>query len=142
MIDGLSGVLTFREAPDYETKVDANQDGIYEVTVELSDGTLADTQAISVTVTRLTPVDLLEKLKSDMNELIYEGKISSSTASGLLRTIDKTIIKINTGDTAGAVKLLSSLKTTINRQTPRKISSADSINLVTQIDLVVNRLMN
>lgn len=50
-IDPNSGVLTFAVAPDYESPVDANMDNVYEVTVAASDGSLADTQAISVTVT-------------------------------------------------------------------------------------------
>lgn len=136
-IDSSSGVLTFKVAPDYETKTDANIDGIYEVTVQVSDGTLTDTQDISVTVTILTPVDLLNDLISDIYDLQSGGSISKSTANGLVRTIDKAIVKINAGDNAGAIKLLNSLKTTINRQIPRKIPSGD---LVDQINLVIGRL--
>ena len=139
-VDSLTGVLTFKAAPDFETKVDANVDGIYEVTVEVSDGNLTDTQSINVTVTQLTAVDLLNILKSDISTLLTEGHISRSTANGLNRTIDKAISKINTGDAAGAIKLLNSLKTTINRQTPGKIASSDSANIVAQIDLVILRL--
>ncbi len=47
-----SGVLTFNTAPNFETPMDANLDGVYEVTVQVDDGNLGlDTQAISVTVT-------------------------------------------------------------------------------------------
>src|ERR671922_211181 len=46
-----SGVLTFVTAPNYEAPTDANGDNVYEVTVKASDGSLFDTQAISVTVT-------------------------------------------------------------------------------------------
>ena len=47
-----TGVLTFTSAPDFETVTDANTDGVYEVTVEVSDGNGgSDSQAISVTVT-------------------------------------------------------------------------------------------
>lgn len=52
-IDPNSGVLTFAEAPDYEAPVDANTDNVYEVTVAASDGSLVDTQAISVTATNV-----------------------------------------------------------------------------------------
>ena len=136
-IDSSSGVLTFKVAPDFETKVDFDADGTYKVTVEVSDGTLTDTQDISVTVTILTPVDLLNNLISDIYDLQSGGSISKSTANGLVRTIDKAIVKINAGDNAGAIKLLNSLKTTINRQIPRKIPSGD---LVDQINLVIGRL--
>ena len=49
-IDSNTGALTFLAAPDYETPADANGDNVYEVTVQVSDGALTDTQAISVTV--------------------------------------------------------------------------------------------
>ena len=136
-MDPSSGALTFKAAPDFETKSDNNADGIYEVTVEVSDGTLTDTQAIRITVTLLTPLDLLNNLESDIYTLKNEGQISNSTANGLLRTIDKVFVKINAGDTAGAVKLLNALKTTINRQIPRKIPAGD---LVAQIDQIIIRI--
>ncbi len=49
-INATTGALSFKAAPDFETKSDANTDNVYEVTVQVSDGTLTDTQAISVTV--------------------------------------------------------------------------------------------
>jgi len=45
-----TGVLTFVSAPDYENPTDVGANNIYEVTVEASDGSLSDTQAIAVTV--------------------------------------------------------------------------------------------
>ena len=50
-IDGSTGVLSFLAAPDYETPTDAGANNVYDVTVQVSDGTLTDTQAIAVTVT-------------------------------------------------------------------------------------------
>ncbi|MFA5951562.1 MAG: DUF4347 domain-containing protein, partial [Hyphomicrobium sp.] len=52
-IDSSTGVLAFVSAPDYETKADTGGDGVYDVTVNVSDGTLSDTQAIAVTVTNV-----------------------------------------------------------------------------------------
>ncbi len=46
-----AGALTFKTAPDFETPADANFDNVYLVTVQVSDGLLSDTQALSVTVT-------------------------------------------------------------------------------------------
>src|SRR5207244_1670587 len=48
-----TGVLTFNTAPDAETPADAAGNNVYEVVVQASDGTLTDTQAISVTVTNV-----------------------------------------------------------------------------------------
>ena len=46
-----SGVLSFLVAPDFESPSDAGSDNIYDLTVQVSDGTLTDTQSISITVT-------------------------------------------------------------------------------------------
>lgn len=46
-----SGALSFKAAPDFETRADADGDGVYEVTVTASDGDLADTQDLSITNT-------------------------------------------------------------------------------------------
>lgn len=52
-INGSSGALSFTAAPNFETPSDANGDNVYEVTVQVSDGTLTDTQQISITVTNV-----------------------------------------------------------------------------------------
>src|SRR6266699_388030 len=52
-VDASTGALSFVSAPDYETPTDAGANNIYDVTVQVSDGTLTDTQAIAVTVTDL-----------------------------------------------------------------------------------------
>ena len=50
-IDAGTGEVTFLASPDYETPADADGDNVYEITVEVSDGALSDTQAVSITVT-------------------------------------------------------------------------------------------
>ncbi|MDA9256525.1 hypothetical protein N9P41_01205 [Pseudomonadales bacterium] len=45
-----SGLLSFSVAPDFESPGDVGSDNVYELTVQVSDGTLTDTQSISVTV--------------------------------------------------------------------------------------------
>ena len=45
------GVLRFLAAPNYEAPTDAGANNVYDVTVQVSDGALTDTQAIAVTVT-------------------------------------------------------------------------------------------
>ena len=45
------GVLSFNSAPDFETRADADADNVYEVTVQVSDGSLTDTQDLTITVT-------------------------------------------------------------------------------------------
>ena len=50
-INSSTGVLSFLAAPDFEAPTDAGANNVYDVTVQVSDGTLTDTQAIAVTVT-------------------------------------------------------------------------------------------
>lgn len=56
-IGSSSGVLTFAVAPDYETPTDSNTDNDYVVIVQASDGSLTDTQTITVTVTNVVTED-------------------------------------------------------------------------------------
>jgi VCBS repeat-containing protein len=50
-IDGVTGVLRFIAAPDFDVPGDFDGDNVYDVIVEASDGTLSSTQTISVTIT-------------------------------------------------------------------------------------------
>jgi Domain of unknown function (DUF4347)/Cadherin-like/Cadherin domain len=50
-IDASSGVLSFAVAPDFESPADTGANNVYHVTVQVSDGSLTDTQTLNVTVT-------------------------------------------------------------------------------------------
>ncbi|MGZ8286175.1 MAG: cadherin domain-containing protein [Allosphingosinicella sp.] len=50
LIDGATGALSFATNPDFEQPADADGNNVYLVTVRASDGQLADTQALSITV--------------------------------------------------------------------------------------------
>jgi Ca2+-binding RTX toxin-like protein len=50
-INASTGALAFAQAPDFETPLDLGADNVYNLTVQVSDGSLASTQAIAVTVT-------------------------------------------------------------------------------------------
>tara|TARA_R110000868_G_scaffold150689_1_gene374156 strand:- start:60428 stop:61861 length:1434 start_codon:yes stop_codon:yes gene_type:complete len=49
-VDAVTGALDFLAAPDFETPMDANRDGRYDVEVKATAGPLFDTQVISVSV--------------------------------------------------------------------------------------------
>ena len=57
-IDAASGALVFQNAPDFEAPEDAGGDNVYEVIVAASDGSLADTQTILVTVSDIDGVTI------------------------------------------------------------------------------------
>jgi transcription elongation GreA/GreB family factor len=59
-IDPATGALSFVAAPDFETPTDAGADNVYDVTVQVSDGTHTDTQAIAVTVTNVNEPPVLD----------------------------------------------------------------------------------
>ena len=50
-IDRLTGELRFVDAPDFERPRDTGSDNVYDVLVEVNDGTWVDLQTISVSVT-------------------------------------------------------------------------------------------
>ena len=50
-IDGVTGVLRFIAAPDFDIPGDLDGDNVYDVIVDALDGTLSSTQTISVTIT-------------------------------------------------------------------------------------------
>jgi len=52
-IDPTSGALTFVSAPDFENPADVGTDNVYNVTVQVSDGSLTATQNVAVTVTNV-----------------------------------------------------------------------------------------
>ncbi len=58
-INATTGALSFVSAPDFDAPGDANGDNVYEVIVRASDGTLVDTQALSVTVTNVNEAPVI-----------------------------------------------------------------------------------
>ncbi|MFO1001917.1 MAG: cadherin repeat domain-containing protein [Planctomycetaceae bacterium] len=66
-INSSSGELSFSAARNFESRTDSDLDGIYVVTIEVSDGARTDTQTISVTV-------------SDVNEFSV-GAVSDNDAT-------------------------------------------------------------
>ena len=52
-IDAATGALSFLAAPNFEAPSDVGANNVYDVTVQVNDGTLTATQAIAVTVTNV-----------------------------------------------------------------------------------------
>jgi hypothetical protein len=72
-IDETTGELSFVALPDYEAPTDVGSNNVYEVNVQVSDGALSDTQAVSVSV-------------SNVNELPPGFEIVELSRSGLTVT--------------------------------------------------------
>ena len=59
-----NGELAFKSPPDYEAPNDANTDNVYEVTVRASDGNLASTLDVEITVTDVNESGIITGLSS------------------------------------------------------------------------------
>ncbi|MCV9964825.1 cadherin domain-containing protein [Pararhizobium sp. BT-229] len=86
-IDAKTGKLTFKEAPDYEAPKDADKNNSYQVTVEASDGKLADTQSLTITVTDVkgkvvNGTSSAEKLLGTAENDTINGKGGADTLTG------------------------------------------------------------
>ena len=90
-----SGVLTFNNAPDYENPHDDDFGGTHTFVLSVSDGTLVDSQSISVTV---TDVDEIQTNKS-------ESRFSKADQVGIISITDanfKLAVKLWFTDEASA----------------------------------------
>lgn len=68
-ISGKTGALMFLSGADFENPSDANQDGVYDVIVRVSDGRLSDTQLLHITV-------------GDVTNEILKGTTADNTVEG------------------------------------------------------------
>jgi len=83
LIDRQTGVLTFRNLPDFERPADANRDNVYEVTVRAFDGRVYGSFDVTVTVNDVSEISGPTSLTRDEN---LEGTLAtySSTGQGAL----------------------------------------------------------
>lgn len=82
VIDAATGAIAFITSPDYEAAADADQDNIYEVIVEASDGSLNDRQTLSIGVTDV----------NEAPEITSGGGGTTATVSVAENSISVTII--------------------------------------------------
>jgi formylglycine-generating enzyme required for sulfatase activity len=90
-----TGVLIFLIIPDFENPVDADTDNSYELTVQVSDGSLVTTQALQVRVTDLfrpiVETGLVESLTGSAatlkGEIVDDGGLTV-TGRGILFSLD------------------------------------------------------
>ena len=104
-INSSSGALTFVSAPNFEAPTDSGANNVYDLIVQVSDGTLTDTQAIAVTVTNVneaptatnlsvaetytedTALNLTDIVVSDVDNASVTVTLTlSNTAAGSLNT--------------------------------------------------------
>ena len=77
-INTATGVLNFVAAPNFDAAGDANGDNVYEVTVRASDGSLADTQTLSITVTNVNEAPVITSNGGGATAALSLGENSSA----------------------------------------------------------------
>ena len=78
-----AGVLSLVNPPNFEAPTDQNGDNVYEVMVQVSDGTLTDAQAINVTVTNANEAPVITSNGGGTNGTVFvaEGSRSATTVT-------------------------------------------------------------
>ena len=84
-LDSASGALSFISAPDHEAPQDADTDNTYDLTLSVSDGANATSQAISVAVTNVNeaPTFAAASIDLEIDESSSSSVIYTFTASDL-----------------------------------------------------------
>ena len=118
VINSSTGVLTFASAPDFENPTDVGTNNVYDVIVEVSDGTLTATKAVAVTVTNVidSPADYKadwlaanglaadSNLNSDPNNVGYS--LATAYAFGLDPSVRSGSPVTLVSSAAGSVKVV------------------------------------
>lgn len=131
-IDASTGVVTFKNAPNFEAPVDAGGNNVYDVVVNTSDGVASDSQALAITVTNVVERYTLQLLHLSDGEA---GTLAPETAPYLAALADRfedafaNSITLAGGDTFLPGPFLAagtdpSLIPVINRVTGSTISTA------------------
>ena len=80
-LNATTGALSFIAAPDFEIPSDSGANNIYDVIVQVSDGTLTDTQAIAVTVNNVAEGGVDAPPTGALNISSYTRNATSTNAS-------------------------------------------------------------
>ncbi|UDF03710.1 PQQ-dependent sugar dehydrogenase [Asticcacaulis sp. AND118] len=94
-IDGTSGALTFKAAPNFEWPRDSNRDNIYDVTVTASAGGASASRTVAVTVTDRSGRVALRRVGEGFTQPLFvtgrgdnSGKVLVVQKGGLVRVLD------------------------------------------------------
>ncbi|HRJ63304.1 cadherin domain-containing protein [Brevundimonas sp. UBA2416] len=76
-----AGVISLINPPNFEAPADQNGDNVYEVIVQVSDGTLTDTQTINLTVTNANEAPVITSGGGGANTTVFvaEGSRAATT---------------------------------------------------------------
>ncbi len=89
------GALTFNSAPNFEVPADTGTNNVYDVQVQVSDGTNTDTQALAITVTNVNESAVSAVSDSDA----AANSVAENAANGTVVGIDALATDTDTSDT-------------------------------------------
>ena len=79
---GASVMLKFKNSPNYEMPMDADEDNVYMVTVKATDGANMDTQDVTVTVTNVSELGMLGGMESIYHAENDRSAVGTYTVDG------------------------------------------------------------
>jgi len=135
-IDGETGVVTFKSAPNYEDPLDKNKDNTFYFSVIASDGLLSAIASYSFSITNVNERPIISLTKIDD---IEEGKTLVATISAsdpdANTSLTYTLTSAKDSDlfTIGAKTGVIKFKTTPDHEMPRDSGSNNSINFSVQV---------
>ena len=135
-IDGETGVVTFKSAPNYEDPLDKNKDNTFHFSVIASDGLLSAIASYSFSITNVNERPVISSTKIDD---IEEGKSLVATISAsdpdANTSLTYTLVSAKDSDlfTIGAKTGVIKFKTSPDHEKPRDGGSNNSINFSVQV---------
>ena len=135
-IDGETGVVTFKSAPNYEDPLDKNKDNTFHFSVIASDGLLSAIASYSFSITNVNERPAISSTKIDD---IEEGKSLVATISAFdpdaNTSLTYTLVSAKDSDlfTIGAKTGVIKFKTPPDHEKPRDIGSNNSISFSVQV---------
>src|SRR5262249_37756652 len=87
-INATSGALSFVTTPDFEAPTDTNTDNVYDVTLQVSDGTATATLALAVTVTNVSGSVVVHRVATGLDQPLF--LTSTGDGSGRVFVVQKT----------------------------------------------------
>ncbi|WP_461455388.1 PQQ-dependent sugar dehydrogenase [Parasphingorhabdus sp.] len=115
-----NGALRFVLTPNFELPTDADQDNVYQVTVQVSDGSASDTLDLTVTVNNDREGISVRRLTTGLNDVTAIAKIPNQTKVFVTerggniyeldtidgtRSLDRTLRNVNTTGEGGLLGL-------------------------------------
>ncbi|MHC2623020.1 VCBS repeat-containing protein [Bradyrhizobium huanghuaihaiense] len=112
----ITGDVTFKSAPDFETPKDANHDNVYDVTVEVSDLTIITTKNVAITVTDVhdTSRPVLTVAGSTSFTSIDWAAINVSVTGNLHETASAGVISNSTINNLGSLSETQAMLAFVN----------------------------